>query len=62
MKTPTYEKFDRVLVSTKWELKFPRVTVHMLARGISDHTPLLLDTGTQSQQKHICSNLSYMVV
>jgi hypothetical protein len=31
------------------ELKFPMVIVQSLPRGISDHTPLLLDTGSPSQ-------------
>lgn len=42
---PTYEKLDRVLMSTEWEAKFPKVTVGALDRGRSDHTPLLLNTG-----------------
>ena len=42
---PTYEKLDRVLMTTEWELKYPLVTVHALDRGVSDHTPLLLETG-----------------
>ncbi|WVZ81051.1 LOW QUALITY PROTEIN: hypothetical protein U9M48_028478 [Paspalum notatum var. saurae] len=40
---PTFEKLDRVLVSTEWELKFPLATVQALTRDISDHTPILLD-------------------
>jgi endonuclease/exonuclease/phosphatase family metal-dependent hydrolase len=44
-KVPTYEKLDRVLASTEWEQEFPRVTVDALNREISDHTPLLLNTG-----------------
>ena len=43
---PTYEKLDRVLMSTEWEFKYPLVAVQALDRGVSDHTPLLLDTGT----------------
>ena len=43
---PTYEKLDRVLMTTEWEFKYPLVSVHALDRGVSDHTPLLLDTGT----------------
>jgi endonuclease/exonuclease/phosphatase family metal-dependent hydrolase len=39
LQTPTYEKLDIILVSTDWELKFARVTVQSLPRGISDHTP-----------------------
>jgi hypothetical protein len=49
LQTPTYEKLDRILVSTEWELKFPKVMVRTLPRGISDHTPLLLDTRLPSQ-------------
>jgi exonuclease III len=30
LQTPMYEKLDRVLVSTEWELKYPKVTVHTL--------------------------------
>lgn len=43
---PTYEKLDRVLMTTEWESKFPMVSVHALEQGVSDHTPLLLDTGS----------------
>ena len=45
MPNPTYEKLDRVLTSVEWEQKFPLVTVQALQRGISDHTPLLVDSG-----------------
>ena len=45
---PTYEKLDRVLMTTEWEFKFLLVTVHALDRGVSDHMPLLLDTGAPS--------------
>jgi hypothetical protein len=41
---PTYEKLDRVLVSTEWEQKHPLATVIALCREISDHTPLLINT------------------
>jgi hypothetical protein len=44
-RVPTYEKLDRVLVSTEWEKNFPLATVEALNRDISDHTPLLLSTG-----------------
>lgn len=51
---PTYEKLDRVLMMTEWEFKYPLVTVHALDRGVSDHTPLLLDTvGITSSSKWI---------
>ena len=42
---PTFEKLDRVLASVEWEQKFPYVIVQALTRGISDHTPLFLDSG-----------------
>ena len=45
---PTYEKLDRVLMTTECKIKYPMVTVHALDRGVSDHTPLLLDTGNPS--------------
>lgn len=41
--TPTFEKLDRVLMSTEWESKYPLVPVHA-KKGLSDHTPLLMDT------------------
>lgn len=47
---PTYEKLDRVLVNTEWEEKNPLVTIQALSRDLSDHTPLLLDTGRGSNR------------
>jgi len=47
---PTYERLDRALMSTEWEFKYPLVSLHALDRGVSDHTPLLLDTGTPAFQ------------
>jgi len=49
--TPTFEKLDRVLVSTEWEQYFPLSTVVALSREISDHTPLLLSTGEVSSAR-----------
>ncbi|WVZ91915.1 hypothetical protein U9M48_038026 [Paspalum notatum var. saurae] len=40
----TFEKLDRVLVTTEWESKYPKATVQALSREISDHTPLLLNS------------------
>lgn len=48
---PTYEKLDRVLVSTVWEQHFPLATVIALSRDISDHTPLLLNAGEELSPK-----------
>lgn len=45
MPDPTYEKLDRVLVCPDWEDKYPMTMVIALEREISDHTPLLLDSG-----------------
>jgi len=50
---PTYEKLDRVLMTTEWELKYPLVTVHVLDRGISDYTPLILETGDTVISGHL---------
>ena len=49
---PTFEKLDRVLVSTDWKDKFPLSTVQSRDRDISDHTPLVLNTGA-STHAHI---------
>ena len=35
-------------MTTEREFKYPLVTVHALDRGVSDHTPLLLDIGEPS--------------
>jgi endonuclease/exonuclease/phosphatase family metal-dependent hydrolase len=50
-RVPTYERLDRVLVSTEWEQNYPLVTVEALNREISDHTPLLLSTGEKAKPK-----------
>ncbi|WVZ81700.1 LOW QUALITY PROTEIN: hypothetical protein U9M48_029046 [Paspalum notatum var. saurae] len=38
LKIPTFERLDRVLMSTEWELKYPLATVVALSREISYHT------------------------
>ena len=48
----TYEKLDRVLMTTEWEFMYPMVTVQALDRGVSDHAPLLLDTGDPAYTGH----------
>jgi endonuclease/exonuclease/phosphatase family metal-dependent hydrolase len=50
---PTYEKLDRILISTEWELSNPLSTVVVLLRVISDHTPLLVHTGHTSQSNNV---------
>ncbi|XP_062193487.1 uncharacterized protein LOC133896859 [Phragmites australis] len=50
LENPTYEKLDRILVSTEWEQKYPLCTVQALSRDISDHTPLLLDSRDASHR------------
>jgi hypothetical protein len=47
---PTYEKLDRILVTTEWEQKFLLASVQALTREISDHTLLLLDGGEPSHR------------
>jgi len=50
-------------MTTEWEIKYPIVTVHALDRGVSDHTPLLLDTGDLSfsgQAKQFKMELSWL--
>jgi predicted secreted Zn-dependent protease len=48
-RVPTYEKLDRVLVSTEWEQNFPLATVKALSREISDHAPILLSSGEKDK-------------
>lgn len=47
----TFERLDRVLVSTEWESKFPLSNVQALNREISYHTPLVLDTGNGTHSR-----------
>jgi hypothetical protein len=47
--SPTFEKLDRILVTTEWEEKFPLAMVRALTTDISDNTPLLLNTGESTQ-------------
>jgi hypothetical protein len=41
----TFEKLDRILITTEWDEKFSLSTVRALTRETSDHTSLLLSTG-----------------
>jgi hypothetical protein len=45
---PSLEKLDRVLVTTEWEEKYLLSMVRALSREVSDHTPLLLNSGDPS--------------
>jgi hypothetical protein len=57
---PTYEKIDRIVMSTEWEQKFPLSLVVAVMRDISDHTPLILDTGqTSSCNNHTAFKFEY---
>lgn len=42
----------RVVVSTEWELKYPNVVVKAMEGAVSDHVPLLLDTGDSQIVHH----------
>jgi hypothetical protein len=53
LQNPTFEKLDRVLMSTKWEQKIPLSTLQALTREIFDHTPLLLNVIRQSTRIQI---------
>jgi endonuclease/exonuclease/phosphatase family metal-dependent hydrolase len=52
LQMPTYEKLDRILLSTDWKLKYPKVSVHALTREISGHSPLLLDSEQPPKQNN----------
>jgi hypothetical protein len=50
-RVPTYERLDRVLISTEWEQQYPLATVEALNTEIFDHTPLLLRLGEKAIAK-----------
>jgi hypothetical protein len=52
LQIPTYEKLDRALVSTDWELKYPKVSVQALTREIYDHSPSLLSSEQPSKSNN----------
>jgi len=47
---PTFEKLDRILVTVDLEIMFPLTTVEPTDRNISDHTPLVFNTGASTHQ------------
>ena len=53
VEVPTYEKLDRILVTTDWEQKISLASVQALTREISDHTPPLLDSGEPSHRGNV---------
>ena len=59
---PTYEKLDRVLMDSDWEVKYPLVSVRVLERieALSDHAPILLTTGTPNPLGKPNSNLNWV--
>ena len=65
LQEPTYEKLDRVLMDSDWEIKYPMVSVRVLERieALSDHAPILLTTRTpnQSLPKHLKGWARHMV-
>lgn len=42
---PTLSQFDRFLYCNEWENLFPRRVRVALPRAISDHTPIVLESG-----------------
>lgn len=45
VRSPTYKKLDRVLVNTDWTSMFSLSSAQFLARGLSDHSPSLINLG-----------------
>lgn len=50
---PTFEKLDRILVSTEWESAHPLASVSGLGRDLSDHEPLSLSSGVEPPHSNI---------
>jgi hypothetical protein len=46
--SPILATLDRFFASTDWAQKYPLTFVKALPRIVSDHTPLLLDTGEKN--------------
>ncbi len=44
-RSPTMARLDRFLVSTEWDQAFPLSKVVAVPRIMSDHSPILLNTG-----------------
>jgi endonuclease/exonuclease/phosphatase family metal-dependent hydrolase len=38
-------KIDRIFITNDWEVAYPLIKVSCLPKSISDHTPLLLESG-----------------
>jgi hypothetical protein len=53
---PTYEKLDRVLVTSEWDRGNPLTVVTGMTTDISDHVPLLLKCGAPPQH---CNSFRY---
>jgi hypothetical protein len=53
---PTYEKLDRVLVTSEWDRGNPLAVVTGMTRDIFDHVPLILKCGAPPQH---CNSFRY---
>jgi hypothetical protein len=48
---PTLEKLHRILINSEWELLFPLTQARKIPRVMSDHNPLIMDTGEKPEVK-----------
>ncbi|CAI9102519.1 OLC1v1000801C1 [Oldenlandia corymbosa var. corymbosa] len=54
------KKLDHILFSQEWMEIFPRVSIELLSRTISDHSPLLLRFDTQLETRPRCFRFQKM--
>ena len=51
--SPILRKFDRTLVNTEWEARFPGSEALFISAGVSDHSPMVIKLADLPQVKNL---------